>query len=97
MGKLEKEVKREIRITKIQKAILHAVGAAGLLSIALLAPNVLKILPKFSNSLKRSRQQSINTSRRRLVDNGILKYDKNGFLLLTEKGEEKLRRIRLLE
>jgi len=95
MGNLEKEVKKEIRNTKIQKAILKTIGGVGFLSMALLAPNALQVLGHFGlvgKSLA-NKKRAINNSRDGLLKCGIIKYDKNGFLVLTEKGNKKLKEI----
>ena len=45
MGKIEKAAKKRRRKRNIQGAILGVVGAAGVISVALVAPNVLQALP----------------------------------------------------
>ncbi len=94
MGDLEKEVKSKIRASKVQKAVLQTVGAAGLLSVALLAPKALKALNMFG--VNKNRERSINNSRKRLVENGLLEYTKEGMLVLTFKGQKKLEEIERL-
>jgi len=96
MGVLEKEVSKKIRNSKIQSAILRTVGTAGLLSVALLAPNALrlfKISKSNSRAFLRNKKHSINNSRNRLIKNGFIKYNKDGFLMLTKLGEKELRKI----
>jgi len=96
MGKLEKEFLVKNRSTKLQKAILQSVAVAGLLSVALLAPNALKILDLFENKDKkflRNKKNSINQSRDRLVRAGLIAYNSEGYLRLTTKGEKMMRRI----
>ena len=44
MGKLETEVKKEIKRKNIQRIILSILATAGVLSVAVIAPNVLQIL-----------------------------------------------------
>jgi len=91
MGELEISIKKEIRIGKIQKAILGTVAAAGLLSVALVLPNALQVLKLFGVDKKMSRSQrnSINYSRQKLVREGLLEY-KDGFLKLTANGKKVL-------
>jgi CRISPR-associated endonuclease Cas2 len=95
MGIMEKEVKRKIRMTKIQTGILTAVYAAGILSVALLAPNVLSVMQSASKKsglydrVTRGKKQSINISRKRLIEAGLLVYE-NGFLRLTKEGEKRM-------
>lgn len=93
---MEKEVKKQIRMTKIQNGILTAVYAAGVLSVALLAPNVLRVVKSlskksgFNDRLNKNRKYSINISRKRLIEAGLLVYE-DGFLRLTERGEAKMK------
>ncbi|HRY62494.1 MAG TPA: CRISPR-associated endonuclease Cas2 [Candidatus Paceibacterota bacterium] len=96
MEKMETEVKKQIRMTKIQNGILTAVYAAGMISVALLAPNVLRVIQSVSkksglyDKVTRGKKQSINVSRKRLIEAGLLIY-KDGFLRLTKRGEDKMR------
>ncbi|OHA47603.1 MAG: hypothetical protein A2541_01745 [Candidatus Taylorbacteria bacterium RIFOXYD2_FULL_36_9] len=94
MGTLEASLRKEIRVGKIQKAILGTVAVAGLLGVAAVAPNVLQIFGKFikGQAIKRSQRESINYSRRKLVNKGFLEY-KDGFLKLTLKGKSFLGRL----
>ena len=97
MGNLENEIKREIRITKIHKAILQTIYTAGVLSVALLAPNALKLLKPYikEESSQKDRKYYINLSRKRLVDKGLINYNKNGFLELTPHGNKILHKIEM--
>lgn len=93
MGKLEKEVKKQIRVTKVKKIILQTVAAAGVLSVALLVPNALqlfKFLPK-NNRYVNDKRIYINKSRERLVKEGLLKYNNKSYLELTDFGKRILR------
>lgn len=89
---MEKEVSRRTRNTRVQKAVLQTVAAAGMLSIALLAPNALQMLKIFEKSLSKKKRRSILASRERLLEHGLIEYNKN-FLRLTKKGEKKLAEI----
>jgi CRISPR-associated endonuclease Cas2 len=97
MGKLEEENKKNIRATKIQKVVLRTIATAGLLSVALLAPNALQMLKLFGLDKKlksmANQTRSINNSRQRLVKNGLVAYSDSGFLYLTKAGEKILREI----
>jgi len=94
MGNLEKSLKREIRLGKIQKIVLGTVATAGLLGVAMVAPNALQALKLFGGKdlFKRNKIDSINYSRKRLVQLGLLEYNNGGFLRLTGKGEKELRK-----
>lgn len=95
MGELEISLKKEIKIGKIQKAILGTVAAAGLLSVALVVPNALQALKIFGwdkKLINRSKRNSVNNSRYKLVKEGLLEYE-GAFLRLTGKGRKILERI----
>ena len=91
MGLQETEVKIKTRNSKIQKAILQAIAAAGILSVALLAPNALKLLKVINKN--KNKKHSVNISRERMIKNGLIKYGENGFLCVTELGRRRLREI----
>jgi len=96
MGKLEQEIKKEIRNTRTQKAILGVIGIAGLLSVAVIAPNALQALGMLGLNKKvlRYKRNSINKSVNHLVERKLLIYEnKEGkkYLRLTDKGEQILR------
>ena len=93
MGKMEKESKRRANRIKIKKMILQTVATAGLISVAMVAPNILVSLKKLGLIPKRL---NIKRSRDSLVNKGLLYYDGN-FLKLTQKGERELRRIQLTD
>jgi len=96
MGILEGESKKRTRKSQIQKIILQTVAAAGILSVVVLAPNALQALSMFGFGKKGKHRYAIESSRRRLVQNGLLEYT-DGFLKLTEKGEAKLRQLELCD
>ncbi|MEK7614084.1 MAG: CRISPR-associated endonuclease Cas2 [Patescibacteria group bacterium] len=92
MGKMEKESRKRTRGSHLQKAVLNSVAVAGIIGVALVAPNAMRILKMFGLGKVKDRhaRQAINTSRRRLVEKGLLLHSKDGFLKLTKKGEYKL-------
>lgn len=96
MGSLENQTRKRRKRENVKKAILQTVSAVGLLSVALMAPNLIKIV---GPELRRSRlfSSTVNRSRRELVRAGLLKYSENGYLTLTSKGEAKLRQLELAD
>jgi len=91
MSEVEKELKKELKKKNIQRAILNSISTVGILSVALLAPNVLSIL----RPLKIDKNFNPNTNRSlsRLISLGLVIFvEKHGkkFLRLTEKGKLKL-------
>jgi len=96
MGKLEQKVKIKARRKYIQKCILGTVASAGLLSVAVLAPNAIQALRQLGLLKSRREIEIINNSRKRLVMAGLLKYE-GKFFKLTQKGEAKLRQLELID
>ena len=86
---LEEKSRIRKRNGDIQKAILASVKVAGLLSMALVAPNSIQYLKSLGLIPKKRQNDIILRSKDALVKIGLLKY-KNGFLELTEKGKTKL-------
>ncbi len=91
-------MKKEIDYKRI---ILITVASAGILAVAVLAPNALQILKPFiKNKKKYNLKYYLNQKTKKLVKAGFLKIDKEDgkqFLSLTEKGERKLRYYQVIE
>ncbi|MEX2028972.1 MAG: hypothetical protein WD963_00630 [Candidatus Paceibacterota bacterium] len=100
MGKLEKEFKTRKRKENFQKAILSGIAAVGILGVAVVAPNTLQALKFFGIEPKNKWQKyNFNQSFKRLKDHDLICFEKSKkgtFVRLTKKGEEKLRKFRLL-
>lgn len=95
MGEMETTSRQRARRGEIQKTILRTVAAAGVLSVALLAPNALKMLKPFGANLIGRKKEIIIASRKRLVVQGLLEYAPNKLLKLTEQGKKRLRELEL--
>ncbi len=92
MGILEKDVAKRQRRAYIQKLVLQTVAAAGLIGVALVAPNVLKIFPNFNGD--RQQKYRVNLTLRRLREQGFLAFEQKvggSVARLTEKGNKALR------
>ncbi|MFA5773192.1 MAG: hypothetical protein WC908_00770 [Candidatus Paceibacterota bacterium] len=97
MSEIEKELRKERKKTNIQKIILSSIATAGILSVALLAPNALQVLKSLGldKKLKNFRNDT-NRSLSRLLSSGLVVFiEENGkkYLKLTEKGKLKLIRL----
>lgn len=94
MPELEKELKKERRKVNIQKIILGTVATAGVLSVALVAPNAVQVLKSFGIEKKlKNFKYDANRSLKGLLSSGLVIFtEKNGkkYLKLTEKGKLKL-------
>lgn len=97
MEKLEEKSAKKTQRENTQRAILMAVAAAGLLSLAVVAPNALQILPRLGIiEMKHPRRRElINRSRDRLISAGLLARDEKGYVHLTKKGQTKLKMLEL--
>ncbi|MES3031840.1 MAG: CRISPR-associated endonuclease Cas2 [Patescibacteria group bacterium] len=95
MGNLEQDIKKKDKRKNIQKIILSTVFAAGMVSVALVAPNVLSAIKKLEGSFQRKKnlKYSINESFTRLMEKGLIEIvEINGKKVasITKKGESKL-------
>lgn len=97
MSEIEKEFKKERKKANIQKIILGSIATAGILSLALLAPNALQALKPLGLDKKfKNFKNDTNRSLSRLLNAGLVLFiEKNGkkYLKLTEKGKLKLMRL----
>ena len=92
------KVVKKIQRGDITRTILEIAKATGLIATALVAPNVLSAFAKLGIVDLHGRQNEvIRRARNILIKNGCLKKNKEGFLCLTEKGQEKLDSYRLSE
>lgn len=83
---MEKEVRREIRRTKINSGIIAALAAGGILSVALLAPSMLSAFGRMGLVHPSRKRQAIKKSLTRLVERGYVHIEA-GKASLTKKGE----------
>lgn len=91
MGHLEKEVRQRARKTDIQHAVLSVISAAGMLSVALIAPNAISALSKLGATPRKRHDEITRSAASRLRKKGLLKFD-NGYYSLTAAGENILQR-----
>ena len=94
METIEKEIKRKKIRANIQKAILGTLATAGLVSMAVLAPNSLQLLkPLLKYNKKKNHSYTISRSITSLLEQGMIVIEmteKGKFVRLTEKGKTKL-------
>ena len=90
MGQQEIKSKKKQKRANVQKIILHTIAGVGIMSAALLAPNVIGAMGKLGLIPGGRQKEIIQASRERLVKKGLLVY-KDGKLSLTPKGEKELR------
>lgn len=84
MGVIESQIKKQIRLSRINKAVITSLAVAGGIGIAVVAPNLANVLGKtLSAQLKQTTQRSLT----RLVKHGYIRLD-GGTARLTQKGEK---------
>ena len=89
----ELKIKKQIRNSRIQKAVLGSLYVAGVLTVAAVAPNVLSLLKQLDPDKKRKAAQkySVNNAIKRLSDKGLIIWkttERGTFLRLTKQGEK---------
>lgn len=95
MGDLEREIRKRDKRKNIQKIILNTIFAAGMMSVALVAPNILSAIKKLEGISKRKKnlKYSINESFTRLREKGlieIVEINRKKVARITDRGKNKL-------
>ncbi len=91
---LEEKSRQRARRANIKFMLLESVKVAGLLSLAVVVPNVIGALDKLGFIRIGRRDESIRVARNRMIQQGLIAR-KDGFLMLTRKGEKELLRLQL--
>lgn len=90
MGKLEEKSRKRSKRKDLQNLILTSVATAGILSVGLVAPNVISAMAKLGLIPNKRQREYISSSASKMVKKGLLKF--NGkFYELTARGKEYLR------
>ncbi len=96
MGKLEEASRKRTKKNQLKKIILRTVKIAGLLSIALVAPNVIGAMGKLGLIPSPRQGDVVERTSDRLVRKGLMEW-RDGKLRLTAKGERQLLELELRE
>ena len=96
MGKLETLARKRARKENLQKLILESVAAVGILSIGLVAPNVIKAMNKLGILPNPRRKEYVSSSASKLTKRGLMIF-KDGYYRLTLEGEKILRKWELTD
>lgn len=94
MGNLEKGSRKRTQRNQLRSIILESVKAAGMLSLLVIAPNVIGAMAKMGLIASSRQEYVVQKASARLVQLGLLEWH-GGKLRLTAKGEMELRRQRL--
>jgi DNA-binding transcriptional regulator PaaX len=92
MGKVETEARQRRKKQDVQKAVLASVGIAGMLAVAVIAPNALQLL-RYVPGNKDQLGYRARTAATRLAKKGLISFTKkNGvsYARLTKEGEKAL-------
>ena len=87
MKNLEYSVRKEIRRTRINSAIVSNLKIGGIVAVSLIAPGVIGSMGKLGLININQKRQSVNKSLTRLISQGYI-IIKNGKAELTKKGEK---------
>ena len=96
MGNIETEIKKRVRKENLQKILLNSVAVAGMLGVAVLAPNALQVLGQLGlvERGQYGRNSNLSRSMKRLLKNQSLKFQDASsgkkYLTITEKGRRQL-------
>ena len=93
---LEKEVYKRNRRANLKKIILRTVAVTGIIGISLVAPGVIVAMKKLGILPKKRQGEFIDTSRKKLLQEGFLEYH-DKMLQITKRGEEYLLKETLYE
>ena len=91
MGKLENKSRKKLKRRNLQRAILQTVAVAGILSVALIAPNVIGALAKPGVLPNKRQKEYIVSSASKLVKRGLLFFNGKKYQL-TSQGKNLLHR-----
>lgn len=90
MGHIEEEARKSRKRRNIQSAVLSAVGIAGTLAVAAVAPNIFQALPHIMGRQKYKLRFQTKTAIGRLLVKGYLRKNAKGYLEITERGSRYL-------
>ena len=91
MGKIEQRSSSKLARRNLQKLVLQTIATVGMLSITLVAPNVIGAMIKLGIIPRGREKEYISSSASKLVKRGLLFYDGKKYCL-TNQGESILRR-----
>ena len=94
MGRMEQESKRRTKRNEVRKIILETVRAAGIISVAIIAPNVLGAMAKVGLIPHGRQGEIVRRSIDRMYAQGLLRHVGSS-LALTREGERSLRKLQL--
>lgn len=92
MGTLEAAARKQRKRRNLQRAVLTTIGAAGVLAVVMIAPNVFQALPRITGN-KYKLGYRARTAAGRLAQKGLVRFiERNGkrYVEITNKGRNTL-------
>lgn len=84
MGVIERKIKQQVRLSRINKALITSAAVAGGLAVAVMAPNLARVLGRALDAqLRHTTKRSLS----RLIVHGYVRLE-SGRVRLTHKGEK---------
>ncbi len=96
MGQIEEKNRKRTKRNALKKVLLETIKFAGILTIAVAAPNVLGAMHKLGMIASPRQGEVIRRALKSHRAAGLIVYSEKGYSL-TEKGESELRRLTLKE
>src|SRR3989344_929374 len=98
MGRMEQRAKKRAKKQNIKKAVLTTIGAAGVIAMALAAPNTVQLL-KYAHAMRSRYRSRAQRAIDRLIKQGYVQRtgNKKSQFELTSRGEALLTRLTLGE
>lgn len=90
MGRIEDNARKRRKRQKIQETVLAVIGAAGVISVTMMAPNVLQALPHLMGKDQYRLKFKAKSALGRLLIKGHVRKNAKGLLEITEAGRREL-------
>ncbi len=92
MGNIEKAARKQRRRRNLQKTVLGVVAVAGILAIAMVAPNIFQAIPRITGNKYKFAYRA-KTAAGRLAQKGLVRFVERGgkkYVEITHKGQRAL-------
>src|SRR3989344_6391139 len=90
MGRIEESARKRRKRENLQQAVLGVIGAAGIISVAMVAPNVFHALPHLMGRKNYDLKFKAKNAVGRLIIKGFVKRNAKGQLEISEAGRRHL-------
>ena len=97
MSILEDRSRKRKQQRDLQRLILETIALSGIISVALVAPNVLGAMKKVGLLPHKRQKESIARARNRLIKKGLLVQNKESFLRITPQGKKVFEKMQILK